>query len=209
MQRVAEEIAAAPPMGADPHVVEHRHPREQGEVLERAADADLDDPVRGLVEDAASLEQNIAAPGRVEPAEAIEQRGLAGAVGPDQAEHLPRRKLERHAVERDDAAEADADVLDFQQRLGKPSAGTDPGLEGGAGHGRVRRHGAAAVGQNAARRRRRVPVRRDRPMPAFPIQTMPSGLSAVRAGFHVPIKDRRRGPRFPAHPSRMGTATHD
>ena len=42
---------------------------------------------------------------RVEAAEAVEQRGLAGAVRADQAENLPSAMIERDAVERDDAAE--------------------------------------------------------------------------------------------------------
>ena len=88
LQRIAEEIAAAERMAADAHIVEHRHGAEQREVLERAADADLGDAVRRAVEDALPFEQDVAASRRVEAAEAVEQRGLAGAVRADQAEQL-------------------------------------------------------------------------------------------------------------------------
>ena len=49
-------------------------------------------------------------------ADAIDQRALARAVRPDQAEPLARLHLEVDAVERDEAAEALADIVDVQQR---------------------------------------------------------------------------------------------
>ena len=52
---------AAERMAADAHVVEHRHGAEQREVLERAADADVGDAMRRPVEDAAAVEQDVAA----------------------------------------------------------------------------------------------------------------------------------------------------
>ena len=64
----------------------------------------------------AALEQDVAAVGRVEAAEAIEERGLAGAVGADQAGDLAGKDVEGDAVERDDAAEADRDVAHAEQR---------------------------------------------------------------------------------------------
>ena len=53
---------------------------------------------------------------RVEARQAIEQRGLAGAVRADEAEDLPRLEIEGHAVERHDAAEAHGDVANRQKR---------------------------------------------------------------------------------------------
>ena len=47
----------------------------------------------------------------VVPADAVEQRGLAGAVGPDEAEDLARLDRERHVLQHLDAAEAKAHVL--------------------------------------------------------------------------------------------------
>ena len=52
---------------------------------------------------------------RVEPRQAVEERGLAGAVRADQADDLPARDVERDAVERDDAAEAHRDVGHLEQ----------------------------------------------------------------------------------------------
>ena len=92
-------------MAADAHVVEHRQVAEQREVLEGAADADVGDAVRRPAQDAAALEQDVAGARRVEPAEAVEQRRLAGAVRADQAEDLALPHVERDVVERDDAAE--------------------------------------------------------------------------------------------------------
>ena len=115
-QRVADEIAAAVRMPADADIVEHRLRREQRQVLKGAADADLGDPVRRAVDDRAPLEQDVAAIGRVETADAVEQRGLAGAVRADQAEDLSRLDREGDAVKGDDAAEAKGDVAHFEQR---------------------------------------------------------------------------------------------
>ena len=115
-QRIADKIAAAGRVGADPHIVEHRLTREQRKVLKGPGNADLGDAVRRPVEQRAALEQDFAAVGRVEAAEAIEQCRLAGAVGADQAEDLALFQLERDAVERDDAAEPHRDIANLEQR---------------------------------------------------------------------------------------------
>ena len=105
-------------MGADPDVVEHRKIGKQSDVLEGAADADFGDPVRRPLQDAHAFHQDVAGARLVEPAEAVEERGLAGAVRPDQAEDLALMHVERHAVQRDDAAEHDADVANRKQGMG-------------------------------------------------------------------------------------------
>ena len=114
-QRVADDVAVGAGMGADPDVVEHRKVGKQRDVLEGAADADFGDPVRRARQDALAFHQNVARARLIEPAEAIEQRRLAGAVRPDQAEDLALVHVERHAVQRDDAAEHDADVANREQ----------------------------------------------------------------------------------------------
>src|SRR5690606_6460647 len=76
----------------------------------------LGDAMRGPGEDALAIHQNVAATRLIEPAEAVEERCLAGAVGSDEAEDLPLPHVERHAVQRDDAAEYHADVADGEQR---------------------------------------------------------------------------------------------
>ena len=102
-------------MGADADVVHHREVRKQRHVLEGAADADLGDPVRRPRQDARAFHQDVAGRRLIEPREAVEERGLAGAVGADQSEDLALVHVKGHAVERDDAAEHDADVANREQ----------------------------------------------------------------------------------------------
>ena len=73
----------------------------------------------GRVRMLCALHQDVARARLIEPAEAIEQRGLAGAVRPDQAEDLALLHVERHAIQRDDAAEHDADVANREQGSGR------------------------------------------------------------------------------------------
>ena len=55
--------------------------------------------------------------GRVDAGEGVEQRGLAGAVGPDDREDLAAVHLQGDVVQRGDAAEAEGDVLDVVDDL--------------------------------------------------------------------------------------------
>ena len=89
---------------------------------------------RGWSQDRAALEQDVALVGHVEAGQAIEERGLAGAVGADQPGDAAGRHVEGDAVERDDAAEAHRHVAHAQQRAG------GAGLGRGA-HLRLRNHG--------------------------------------------------------------------
>src|SRR5207302_6721104 len=50
----------------------------------------------------------------VDPGEAIEERGLAGPVRPDQPDDLPLADVDVDVLERLKAAEADRDVVGFQ-----------------------------------------------------------------------------------------------
>ncbi len=107
-------------MRADPDIVEHAEIGKQRDILEGAADADLGDAMRRARQDAVALHQNVALARLIEPRQAIEQRGLAGAVRPDQTENLPTVHVERDAVERDDSSEHDADVAHGKQRGLRP-----------------------------------------------------------------------------------------
>src|SRR4029079_17828658 len=49
-----------------------------------------------------------------EPADDVEERRLAGAVGPDDAHHGAGRNVERDALERDQSAEADSYIAQCQ-----------------------------------------------------------------------------------------------
>src|SRR5579883_2375069 len=115
-------------MAADTDIVEHRHGAKQRQVLKRAADADRRHAVGRQGENAAPVEDDVAFPRRVETAEAVEQRGLAGPIRPDQAEQLAGADREGDAVERNDAAEAHADVAygDERRRRGGHSSLSAP-----------------------------------------------------------------------------------
>src|SRR5262249_34100756 len=117
LQRVRDDVAAGAGMGANADIVEHRKIGKQRNVLEGSADADLRDAVRRARQDAHAFHQNVAGARLIEPGEAVEQGGLAGAVRSDQAEDLPLEHVEGDAVERDDAAEMDADVADGEQGI--------------------------------------------------------------------------------------------
>ena len=105
-------LAHLPPAAvrADEHVLEHGHRPEELDVLERARDTLAHDLVRGCLEDRRAVEQHLAGVRPVQARDDVEGRRLAGAVRPDQAGDVPFLDLERHAVERDDSAEAQGDV---------------------------------------------------------------------------------------------------
>src|SRR5207244_13288756 len=102
-------------MGADADVVGDRHAREQRDVLEGAADADVTDAMRRARENARTFHQDVALARLVEPAQAIEQGGLAGAVRADQSKDLAAALIQRDVVKRNDAAEHNAHLANGQQ----------------------------------------------------------------------------------------------
>src|SRR5262249_23118361 len=99
---------------------------EHARVLERAADAEARDLVRRQAGGARAVDGDAAGARRVDAADAVHQRGLAGAVRADHAEHFPRRHLEVEAVERGEAAEARHQALD--QDRGPHAAAFPPGV---------------------------------------------------------------------------------
>ena len=94
-----------PRVHAHQHVLEARHRREQADVLERAPDAEVRDRVRRQAGDVAAVEQDLAGRRRVDARQHVEERGLAGAVGADQADDRPARDDEVDVVARHQAAE--------------------------------------------------------------------------------------------------------
>ena len=115
----------------DQHVVEDRQLAEELQVLEGARDAQRRDAVRlagqqvmlaGLV-----AEHHAALLRVVEAADAVQHRGLAGAVGADQRVHGVRLHLEADIVHGDNAAEGHAQAL--HRELGGAHRGAPaPGL---------------------------------------------------------------------------------
>ena len=72
--------------------------------------------------DVGALERDPAGVGVVEPADHVEQRGLARPVGPDDGEDLALAHVEAHAVDRLHAAEGLGDLADLELRAhGGPS----------------------------------------------------------------------------------------
>src|SRR5262249_44298282 len=75
--------------------------------------------------DIAAVEQNAPGIGRELAGQLSDQRGLAGAVGPDQRVGLAAADAERDIVGRNQRAERLAQVLDLEQEL---AHGAAPGL---------------------------------------------------------------------------------
>ncbi len=86
--------------------------REELEALERAGQTEASPAVGAHVGDVRAVQAHRAPVGALQPGNDVEQRGLAGAVGADQARHHPRLGAQRHVGERGDAAEVDAHVVD-------------------------------------------------------------------------------------------------
>src|SRR4029077_2517314 len=81
----AEGARMQPAVHADQRVLERRHGAEETDVLEGAPDAELGDLVLRQTSDLVAVEQDLARRRRVCAGEHVEERRLAGAVGPDQA----------------------------------------------------------------------------------------------------------------------------
>ncbi len=84
----AEHAGVRAHVPADHHVLQRRQVLEQADVLERARDAALGDLVRLQPVERLAVEGEVPAVGAVDAGEHVEQRGLAGAVRPDQAVDL-------------------------------------------------------------------------------------------------------------------------
>jgi hypothetical protein len=105
-------------VAAEQQVVQDGEVLEQLDVLEGAGDARAGDAV-GLLANQLAAEEADGAPLRpVQARQAVEQRGLAGAVGPDDGEQLAGPDLEGDGPQGPDAGEAEVDVGDPQDRLG-------------------------------------------------------------------------------------------
>ena len=126
--RCARACARIEPLSSTPqarvlalqeHVVEDRQPGHEREVLVDGVDAE-----RARVDDRLAADTGlpkteiVARVGLVEAREDLDQRGLAGAVVADQAEHLALAQVQAHVAQRRDRAEALGDVLDAQHVVG-------------------------------------------------------------------------------------------
>ena len=101
---------------AQRHVLGHRHPLHEAEVLVDEGHR-LHAPVTAApLALRAALELDVAAVGRVDACEQLDQRRLARAVFAEQCEDLAGPHVERDAVDGLGAAEAFADVAELEQR---------------------------------------------------------------------------------------------
>ena len=115
-QHVGQKIGAAMHMAADKQIVQHRLAVEQLRVLERPSDTQLGDPMRGPAGHVFAGEAHAAGIGVVEAADDVEDGRLAGAVRPDDAEHLAFDDIERHVAHGLHAAETQRQVARLEQR---------------------------------------------------------------------------------------------
>ena len=105
---------------AEIDVLEHRVPGKQRVLLEHEGDVVRHRPAHGLAGDV-----HCAGGRRHQAADDVEQRGLAAAARPDQAEQLAARDVERGVAEREDRAggallaELVGDVLDPDRDLAR------------------------------------------------------------------------------------------
>ncbi len=90
--------------------------RPRRHVLERAAESDLRHAIARQAGDTAPAQPDLARLAAIDVADAVEERGLARSIGPDQATDLARRHIERDVIECRQAAETDHDVAHFEQR---------------------------------------------------------------------------------------------
>ena len=127
------EVLAGLVLGAQHHVVHHRHPAQRLGELEGADHAGLRDPGRRGPVEGGTVEAPVRRlPGRraVEPGDQVEERRLAGAVGSDQRGDDAALHLEVLDVDGGDAAEVPGDVVDPEDGVGLRRAG----LRVDAGH---------------------------------------------------------------------------
>src|SRR5258707_5189880 len=105
-------------MAPDHHVLERREVVEEADVLEGARDPHARDAIRRRVLQLRALEPEAALLLAIDAGEHVEERGLARAVGADEAVDLALADRERDFRERGEAAEALGDALDLEERGG-------------------------------------------------------------------------------------------
>ena len=137
-QRSGQKRAAHADVAACQQVVEHCHLWEKLDVLEGSRHSQLRHPVGADSHDRVAAPQDVARLGAVDLRDRIEDGGLPGAVGADDGVELPGPDLERHRIDGCDPAEAQRDLVHFEQRRGLGprivhGGGFDGGFDGG-GH---------------------------------------------------------------------------
>jgi hypothetical protein len=103
----------------DEDVLDGAHLREETDVLEGASDAERRDRVRRQVGDLRPVEHDRARRGLVDARQLVEERGLPGAVRPDQRHDRAARNDEVDVVGGDQPAELLAELRDLDEVVGR------------------------------------------------------------------------------------------
>jgi hypothetical protein len=112
------KLAVRGPTQRESHILGDRQIGEQVGDLEGAADAEVRAPVRRHARDVAPLQEH-ATRGRPDhTGDGVEEGGLAGTVRPDHGASLAFAQAQRNTFDRRQCAEADAHVLELQNRRG-------------------------------------------------------------------------------------------
>ncbi|MNN52719.1 hypothetical protein D3C81_1674340 [compost metagenome] len=114
LEQTGQEVGVQVTVLGDQQVFDRGHVLEQPHVLEGAHHAFEGDLVARQALDRLSVQQDAAAGGLIETGQAVEHSGLARAVRPDQCNHLFFFDGQGHTVDRQQAAEAHAQVFDFK-----------------------------------------------------------------------------------------------
>src|SRR6516162_5201645 len=101
-------------VGPGHHVLADGETREQADVLQGAGDPERRQLVWFEPGQIGVAERQPAGVRLDEPAQHVEQGGLAGPVRPDHAGHLAGGRRERYGIQRGDPTEANRDVADVQ-----------------------------------------------------------------------------------------------
>src|SRR5207249_1542128 len=104
--RLGPAVAALAVVARERHIFEHAKPVKRPRDLEGAADAAVDDAIRGCARDLRAIEHDRSRRRRKRARQHVEDRALARAVRADQAENLALLDPERHIVDSGEAAEA-------------------------------------------------------------------------------------------------------
>ena len=150
---VSNQTEGVERLAADPDVFRHRHEVHQVEFLMDHRDAVAQRVERRTQADVLALEAEGAGVWRIDAGDDLHQRRLAGAVLAHQRMDVAALEAERHVVERQNAGERFAHVLDFEQVFGArhgPALANDLGGRGGE-------HGARAFAVGEAPPFRRAP----------------------------------------------------
>src|SRR5262249_45404216 len=142
IEHAGGEVVAHEMVAADHDVVEHRHVAEQGEVLKRAADPEAGAGVDRAAGERRALSYDAAFARAVAPGDAVEHRGLAGPVRPDDGEDLALFHLETDVAQRAHTAEADRYVRHLEDRSAHAPRSRDRPRPAAA----IRRAGNASAG---------------------------------------------------------------